>query len=202
MQIDDTNTEALLTARMMAGEQSAFDALYTRYYEAVFTNAIIVLKNNAAAEDIVQEVFLALWEKRNALRHPENIAGWLFVTTSNKSLNYLRRQLRQRLSNTPPEALSDIMYVSEDENQLEEAQLQVLQEAIDSLPPQRKKVFELCKLQGYSYEQAAAALGISKHTIKEHMSDAFHTIREYITSRPGDTALYSSLLAAFLSAAG
>jgi RNA polymerase sigma-70 factor (family 1) len=191
----ETNkTESLLAAQLIAGDQAAFDALYNRYYEAVYQNALSILKDPAAAQDIVQEVFLSLWVKRNALKHPENIAGWLFVTGSNKSLNMLRKRLRERLSALPVENLSDIPFIPDDQ-EIAGAQLKLLQKAINALPTQRKKVFELCKLEGKTYEEVTLIMGISKNTVKSQMRDALDFVKEYITSHSSDALLVASLVA-------
>jgi RNA polymerase sigma-70 factor (ECF subfamily) len=58
------HSEALLTAQLIGGDRGAFDAIYNRFYEAVYCNAFSILKDSAAAEDIVQEVFLTLWQKK------------------------------------------------------------------------------------------------------------------------------------------
>lgn len=177
---------------------SAFDAIYNRFYEAIYRNALSVLKDPGAAEDIIQETFLALWEKRTTIQRPENIAGWLFVTASNKSLNLLRKKVRQRLSLQPAETLAEIEYIPED-YETADRQLKLLQKAIDALPPQRKRVFELCKLEGKSYEETAAILNISKNTVKSHMASASESVREFMLGQPGD-ALIILCLVAFISA--
>jgi len=186
------HTDALLGTRLTEGDLSAFDAIYNLYYEAVYRNALSVLKDAAAAEDIVQETFLALWQKRETIHKPENIGGWLFVTASNKSLNAFRRQARRRLSAQPVDSLPEIAYIPTD-YELADRQLKLLQQAIDSLSPQRRRVFELCKLEGKSYEETAELLHISKNTVKSHMKSASESIREFILRRPSDALVISGL---------
>jgi len=79
------HTDPLLIVRFLEGDQAAFDTLYNRYYQAVYNNAYTILKDAPAAEDILQETFISLWQKRSTLRNPENVGGWLFVTATNKS---------------------------------------------------------------------------------------------------------------------
>jgi RNA polymerase sigma-70 factor (family 1) len=186
------HTELALATRLIAGDARAFDSLYNLYYEAVFNNALGILKDHAAAEDIVQDVFLALWVKRNTL-NPENIAGWLFVTGSNKSLNYLRKRLREKLNLQTVDPLPDIAYIETD-FELADRQIQLLRKAIDAMPPQRKRVFELCKLKGSSYEETALELNISKNTVKTHMSTALDSIKRYMLQENPGSVLISSLL--------
>ena len=180
----------------MAGDIAAFDALYNRYYQTVFNNILSIVKDRQFTEDIVQEVFLSLWEKRNSLKHPGNVGGWLFVTSSNKSLNHLRKQLRSRLKTLPIESFSDIAYIPDDAGFIDE-QTVMLKNAIASLSPQQRRVFELCKMEGKSYEETAETLQLSKNTVKTHMMLALSNIKEHVVGQAGAAALTSSGLLIF-----
>lgn len=106
----------------------------------------------------------------------------------------LRKRLRERLNPHAVESLEQIPFVPDD-TKIASAQLKLLKKGIDALPPQRKKVFELCKLEGRSYEEAAAILHLSKNTVKTHLSRALDMVKEYIISHPGDALLIASLVA-------
>ena len=185
-----------LATRLIAGDRQAFDHFYTRYFRTIYNNVICILKNDRETEDVVQDSFLALWEKRHTLKQPENTAGWLFVTSSNKSLNQLRRRLRARLGPLPPEEMADIVFM-EPETDLADLQLRILKKAIAALTPRQRRVFELCKLEGRSYEETAEALNISKNTVKTHMALALQGIKEGVL-REREGVLGASLLVALL----
>jgi RNA polymerase sigma-70 factor (ECF subfamily) len=179
---------------MITGDLTAFDALYSRYFQTVFNNIYSIVKDRQHAEDILQEAFLALWEKRATLKHPENIAGWLFVTSSNKSLNLLKKQIRERLNIQSIESgAEDIQYVHVDTN-LADNQLAILKKAIGNLSPQQRKVFEMCKLEGKSYEETAETLNLSKNTVKTHMRQAVSNIRDHVLHDPDMALLVPSCL--------
>ena len=76
---------------------------------------------------------------------------------------------------------------------IKEMRLKELEEAIENLPTQKRKVFYLCKLKGYTYEEAARTLNISKHTVKEYLSDAVHSIKDQMI-RSGGMGFLSFLL--------
>ncbi|WP_431212046.1 RNA polymerase sigma factor [Puia sp. P3] len=69
---------------------TAFDEIYHQYHNAVYSNIYKLVRQEAVAEDILQEVFIALWENRRRLE-PAKVAGWLFVTSYNKSVKYLKK---------------------------------------------------------------------------------------------------------------
>jgi RNA polymerase sigma-70 factor (family 1) len=185
------HNEASLAVRLIAGDAQAFDALYFKYYHSVFDNALALLKDRQQAEDIVQEVFLTLWEKRNTIRHLENIGGWLYVISTNKSMNTLRQKLRARLRIQTPESMTHIPYVPDNAETYEE-QMTALEKAIRTLPPQQRKVFELCKLEGKTYEETARTLDISQNTVKTHMQLAIGKIKE--TAVLGSACLFVASL--------
>jgi RNA polymerase sigma-70 factor (family 1) len=190
---DIFNNESFLTTRLKAGDIGAFDSLYARYYQRVFNNVFSILKDRQFAEDIVQEVFISLWEKRDSLKNPNNVGGWLFATSSNKSLNHLRKHLRAKLNLRFVESISDIPYIADDGDLFEE-HMAILKIAITALTPQQRRVFELCKVEGKSYEETAETLNLSKNTVKTHMRLAINSIRDHVMDQPGMAALTSACL--------
>ncbi|GGH63542.1 RNA polymerase sigma-70 factor (ECF subfamily) [Filimonas zeae] len=171
--------EKLLLAQLAADSHEAFDTFYNRYFEAVYRNVVKITGDAAVAEDLVQEVFFAFWKKRKDFEDAGHAANWLFLTSYHKSLNQLRQHARERLMKQTVATLQhndpdDIAYL------IKENQLNLLEKAVAQLPEKRKKVFELCRLQGKTYAEAAAELGISVNTVKNHLSEAGETIRAWL----------------------
>jgi RNA polymerase sigma factor (sigma-70 family) len=172
--------------RLQNGEVQAFDALYNRHHRAVYANIFKLVKEATASQDILQEVFIALWEHRLSIDADQSVAGWLFVVSYNKSIAYLKRALRQAIVRSE---LGNEVYPDENEVTLRERQVQLLEEAVQQLSPQKRKVLELCKFQGRTYEEVAQELNISKHTVKEYLSLAIGNIKEYIKNHPENMIL-------------
>ncbi len=181
-----------LAIRLRNDDIEAFNSLYWKYHDAIYRNALKLIKDPRMAEDIVQDVFIALWEKRHAINPKENIGGWLFVVSYHKSIDQLKRKLRQTLAE---KVLHDIV-----ENpvllevDVKKEQIGIMEKAVDQLSPQKKKVFELCKIQRTTYERVAKELRISKYSVKEYLSDAIVSIRKYI----GEHSTHSNLLICFI----
>ncbi|MBX3255202.1 MAG: sigma-70 family RNA polymerase sigma factor [Chitinophagaceae bacterium] len=171
------------------GDASAFDVLYWKYHKSVYTNILRLIKDQEASKDILQEVFITLWIKRTALNPDKSIAGWLFTTAHRKCIDYLR-------CNTAKPLLVEEMIIADEPAGLikmeQEKRLQLLQQAISDLSPKKRKVFELCKLNGKTYEETARELNISKHTVKEYLTAATIHIKDYIHHQP------QSLISIFL----
>lgn len=166
-----------LIIRLQYGDKAAFDALYWRYHAGIYANVIKLTRDEVSSEDIVQETFIKLWEKRNSLESNKGIAGWLFVTSYHLVISHLRKITKE---NERDRLLSEMSFTAEESPSVTEAQWQLLEEAVQKLSPQKKRVFELCKMEGKTYEQAALEMDISRHTVKEYLSDGITAIKQYI----------------------
>src|SRR5574338_872602 len=170
-----------LLSRLVRDDIKAFDELYWKYQKAVYQNVFKLVRDIALAEDIVQEVFIGLWERRHTIDSSRSVSGWLFVSSYNRSINVLKKKLRESITPIHVDQISEEPGV---ESGLEEAQISLLEKAIEKLPPQKRKVFELCKLRGKTYEEAANEMNISKHTVKEYLSGAVNFIKEFVRQHP------------------
>ena len=179
MKSQKTNDLAL---RLRNDDISAFNTLYWEYHIAIYANAFKLIRDSIIAEDIVQEVFVTLWEKRHTIDPQQDIAGWLFVVSHHKTVDQLKRKLRHALAEKILQA------VIEDSNNIEndftDEQIDAIEKAVGKLSPQKRKVFELCKVQRRTYEKAAEELHISKYTVKEYLSEAIISIKKYIGQHP------------------
>jgi RNA polymerase sigma-70 factor (family 1) len=171
-----------LAIRLQNDDIEAFNTLYWTFHAAIYANALKLTRDTVIAEDIVQEVFITLWEKRKSIDPNHNINGWLFTVSYNKSVDQLKRKLKSSLAHKDSQASIDNSTDVIDD--LSEEQLSMLEKAMKQLSPQKCKVFQLCKIQGKTYEEAARELQISKFTVKEYLSSAVTIIKEYIRQHP------------------
>ena len=177
----DMNTlDAVLVERLHENEVAAFDTLYWKYHEVVYRNILKLVKETAVAEDILQEVFIKLWEKRQEIRASQSVAGWLFVISFNLSVNYSRKKLREQTFHQKLLSLDPGEETGVDRKALQEVQYHLLEQAIAELSPQRRRIVTLCKLEGKTYEEVANELNISRNTVKEHLSAAMVKLNDYI----------------------
>ena len=178
-----------LAVRLRNNDIDAFNTLYWEYHATVYANSLRLIKDPSIAEDIVQEVFVTLWGKRHTIDPELDIAGWLFVISHNKTVDQLKRKLKQDL------ARKNLSIVTEEHSiiinaDLKEEQLCAIEKAMDQLSPQKRKVFELCKVQGRTYKKAAEELHISKYTVKEYLSEALVSIKKYIGEQARQTGIF------------
>jgi len=177
-----------LALRLRKNDISAFNTLYWRYHTAIYANSLRLLKDPVIAEDIVQDVFITLWEKRLLIDPNQDIAGWLFVVCHHKSVDQLKRKLRQSIAEKVLQPVIEDPHTFEID--IEEEQIRAIERAVDQLSPQKRKVFELCKVQHRTYEKAAEELHISKYTVKEYLAEAIVSIKKHIRQHPTQAGLF------------
>ncbi len=173
-----------LIIQLQRDDVRAFNQLYFKYHAAIYRNIFKLLKDGEESENILQEVFTSLWLNRVTLDAAKPVANWLFVVSYNKSITHLKKSLKKAFAYQQIE--NEHEYAHEEDVFLKEIKLKLINEACLNLSPQKRKVFDLCKLQGKSYEETAVELNISKHTVKEYLSLAVKSIKEYVDQHPNN----------------
>ena len=173
--------DLLLLKRVSLKDEQAFAELYNRYRKKVYTYSLKILKYPDRAEDVVHEVFLMLWKHDN-LESILNIDAYLRVVTRNQTFKLLRRQELELKSNRNMFiAWKEVHNETEQEILLHDTNAQLVK-GVSQLPPQQKKVYQLCREEGLKYEEVAEQLSISRLTVKTHMQHALRFLRAYLTS--------------------
>ncbi|PPL03666.1 RNA polymerase sigma factor [Parapedobacter indicus] len=164
---------------MKTGANLAFDALFDRYHQALYKNIFRLVRNNQVAADILQDTFVALWQNRDKLDPNQSVSGWLFQVSYRNSISYLRKKQREEA------ALQDFPFeIEHHQSDQYEYQVRLLNSAMARLSTQKRRVFTLCKLEGKTYDETASVMGLSRHTVKEYLSSAVTSIKEFIRTHP------------------
>ncbi|MGI4864763.1 MAG: RNA polymerase sigma-70 factor [Janthinobacterium lividum] len=183
MEIVRDFSESDCLRRLKEGDERAFDALFRHYSSLVYRFAFSYLKSRPAAEEIVQECFIKIWEKRTQLRDDVPLKGYLFTTAHHAVLNELRRdQHHLRLHGQVAAAAGPASVANEAEYQEMEA---LYQAALDRLPPKQREVFVLSRQLGLSYPEIAERQGVSVKTVEAHIMQALKTMRSYFRLHGG-----------------
>lgn len=182
MSVNDGWEESCLLSRLQNGDASAFARLYESYSRSLYINIFRLVKSETEAEEILQDIFVTVWEKRKTIGASHNISGYLFRIAENKVHDFFRKLARNRkLYGHIKDISSGVSVVEEYDIAGDESV--ILQKAMEILPPQRKKVFYLCKIKGKSYNEVGSLLGISTSTVNDHIVKATHTMREFMLSQ-------------------
>lgn len=170
-----------LLMKLRKGDEAAFIKIYNQYRSKIYTYAYQLCKSSDIAEEIVQEVFIKIWQKREQLNLELSFNAYIKKITLNHVLNYLKKAARERALQ---EQISHTIETSSNRTEdhiLEKELRQIYDEAIARLPQQKKIIYQLCRLQELSHDEIALKLNISKNTVKNHMVEASRSIRDYVS---------------------
>ncbi|HEY5591077.1 MAG TPA: RNA polymerase sigma-70 factor [Paludibacter sp.] len=179
MKLSNDNITQELLIRLKSGDILAFDQVYELYSHKLFSFVFKILKNEADVDDIVQEVFVKIWESRNKLEDYKLLNSYIFTIAYNNSIDLIRKRISNNKYlghlkysasiNFTPTIVSQIEY-NELNNQVEKL--------IANLPDRQKQVYLLHREEGLTYTEIAEKLGISKNTVENHMVKALKYLRQ------------------------
>jgi RNA polymerase sigma-70 factor (ECF subfamily) len=180
-------SEADFIERIRRGDGAAFERLFREYYDALVAFAAGLLRAPDGADDIVCDVFTALWERRTTWE-PRSVRGYLYSAVRHRVYNALRDAKRTipwdasaegeatDMTTVPP--LADAAVVRDED-------IQVLRDALDALPPARRMAMLLRWRDGLSFDEIAEAMGISSNAVQLHLSRSLAWLRRVLPSRIG-----------------
>jgi RNA polymerase sigma-70 factor (family 1) len=171
--------EKELLLQVAQGSESAFAQIFNHYRKKIYSTGIVITHSPEIAEELVQDVFLKIWLKRNDLPAIQNFEAHLFIITRNVAYDILRRLATQRRVYQQVHKESPTFGNITDDALIEKANKKVLQEAIQRLPPQQKQVYLFMREEGMKRQEVADLMGIQPNTVKEHMAKALRSIRAY-----------------------
>lgn len=193
-QISLHNEKALLL-RVAEGDETAFRVLYDHYRKKIYTLGLLLSRSENQAQELVQDVFMKIWEKREQLREIDYFNAWLRTIARNTAINYLRARAMEKLGLARLLTYQSSNYVTE--NDVADREYAVLlQAAIRQLPLQQQKVYILHRQQRLRHEAIAEQLGISVLTSKKYMKLALRSIRVFLERRM-DAAVLLALVICF-----
>ena len=174
-----------LVALFRDGSQKAFEALYLRYIKKLTGFCIGLLRDEARAEDIAQDIFLQILEMRDSLNPEKSFYGFLQTIAQNRILNEFKRtDIHLRYVRHALEHENDV--TNQTENLiLDNDYAKLVNEMIEALTPQQKKIFRLSRMQGLTYDEIAELMQISLPTVQFHASLALKKIKKQLMQHTG-----------------
>ncbi len=170
--------EAEIIERIRNGNIEAFETIFRAYYQPLCIFSLRYLKRTDLAEEIVQDIFVNIWDKRSTLNVETSLKSYLYRAVHNNSLKFLQHK---KVIDKHAQRIVDRKesYYSEPVNniQLEEFS-KLLETAFTSMPQKTKQIFELSRNEGLKYNEIAEKLEISVKTVEAHMGSALKILRE------------------------
>ncbi|WP_299549194.1 RNA polymerase sigma-70 factor [Seonamhaeicola sp.] len=158
-------------------DRSAFKMLFKKYYGDLVSYITTYTGRKPAAEDIVQQLFVTLWVKRNELNVTKSVKGYLYTVAHRAYIDHYRSNKRRDafFDELKEKALRDSITENKDAAQ---QRINKLKQIVETLPPKCREVLELNKLSGLRYQEIANHLGVSIKTVESQMRIAYQKIRE------------------------
>lgn len=161
------------------GNHTAFTEIYNRYWRVMVTHACKILKDEDEALDVVQDIFLTIWNRSTDLHIGSSLKAYLYIATRNQALKVISRStLKEEFAGELAAAFEEGLATTDEQlafNELSE----ILEDAIRKLPPRLKAVYEKSREQGLSHKAIAEELGIAENTVKS----AMHRTLTYLRSK-------------------
>lgn len=167
------------------GSECAFAQVFDRYQAGVFGVARSLLKSREFAREVVQEVFLQVWNRRSGFANVRNLEAYIYGMAKHHTLKFLRKRSYDVAAHYQFAMNRDLA-----ENNIEDLITgkhyeTLVKEVVEKLPPQQKQVFKLSRIEGLSHEDIADKLQISDRTVNNHINAALKFIRKNMDLHAG-----------------
>ena len=173
--------DSVVVTALNAGDEKMFEQVFRHYYGMLCSYANSFVNDADDAEDVVQQVMITIWEKRNSMQITSSLKSYLFRSVHNASLNRIRQK------NTVNAFTEDRSHTQETFHENTSGHItgkelnQQIGRAIDSLPDQCRMVFKLSRFENMKYAEIASHLNISVKTVENHMGKALKLLRAQLS---------------------
>jgi RNA polymerase sigma factor (sigma-70 family) len=161
------------------GDEKAFRLLLDRYAGFLRSFMFHLTKNKELSEELVQDIFLQVWETRESLERINDFKAYLYVISRNRAFKVVDKMLTERRRHDQWKKQD----FSQPDPKVKEIHLSLIDEAITHLPPQQLKVWTMSRRDGKQYAEIATELNLSRETVKYYLKLATASITEYVTKR-------------------
>lgn len=187
MKSNYTNTDYLIS-RLEKGDEKAYMYIVDTYHSDLFDYAKNLSRDHYRADDIVQNVFIGIWEKRTNFKKVFSLKKYLYKSVYNEFIDLYRKDVATTNLEKKYIEETDLYLGHVEENELTRL-IDIVKREIELLPPKCKETFLLSRMEGLSYVEIADYMKVSIKTVETHMSNAFRILREKIDKK-GHTLLF------------
>lgn len=194
--IADNEIEKDLLLRLRSGDEKAFEQFYKNYGRRIFGNIFKMVKDQEIAQELLQDVFVKVWENRLIIDVDKSFRSYLFTISRNLVYNYLKRTLLEKQIETYLASTRTELYSHIEEDLFHQETEEAFKRAVAGLPEKRQQIYILCKIEGKSYQEVSGLLNVSVSTINDHVVKGSRFVKEQMDSS-GYLILLGFLFTAF-----
>lgn len=179
-----------LLERLRTGDIEAFTELYNRYWEALYQSLLKRIANADDAKDLIQELFITIWIRKDQLPHTINWENYLYAALRYRVINYIQAdEVRIRYANERLKQV-ELLQSQRADSTIAAGELEnLIDQAIDHMPRRIQEVFRLSYTEGYSPQEIAKQLSLSLQTVKNYLTDAKAIVRRFLHDYPAVISL-------------
>ena len=155
-----------------------FEKLYKRFQPSLVSYAYYITKNNEESVELVNDVFLSVWDKRNRLKFDESLKTYLYTAVKNRSINYIKKQ---KLIKSYDDQLEMFSEFEADQSLLEKEHYVIVQQIMNDLPAKCKQVFAMSRIDQLSNKEIASLLDISIKTVEAQITKALKIFKKKLS---------------------
>lgn len=185
MLLTDNIGEPELTERICKGDRVAFDVAFRRYYPGLVIFASQFTAEQSVAEEIVQDFFVRLWEKRMDLVFTDSMKSYFFTSVKNRCFNYLKHRKIELEVIERLKVISRQSLLFEPDVYLDSELQEKITRAVNALPERCREVFIMSRFKGMKNDEIAEQLNLSKRTVETHISNAIASLRRDLKEYAG-----------------
>jgi RNA polymerase sigma-70 factor (family 1) len=169
-----------LLLKLKQGDEPAFNTLYLGYSKALYQKINRIVKDDSVSDELLQDLFLKIWEKRDTINLDQSFTAFIYTVANNLIYDYLRKVSKEKRLHARLLIHAVDYYLHTEELLIEKETTKMIQAAIEQLSESRRNVFQLCKMEGKTYQETAEILGITVATVNSHMVKSIKSIKAYL----------------------
>jgi RNA polymerase sigma-70 factor (family 1) len=194
-----SSDESVVLIELAAGNEMAYNYFVKKYWQKVLFHALSFVKSYPVAEELTQDVFIQLWQKKEKLSEVKNFENYLFIVSRNLIISHIRKKLVETES-LKNEKIQEMFFKPDEQFEYKELD-KIIKEGISLLSEPRRTIFLLSRVEGRDSDFICNELGLAKRTIRWHLAEALVFLRIYLNKNYGISMiiLFFTCISAFVS---
>lgn len=178
----------------ISGDKKAFESIYCAFSKSLYRRILYLIKNPDDADEILHNIFIKIWTGREHIDPDNNLYAYFMQAANSMAIDQLRKNLRTQVVHDNISLFGEErIALSVEDSYIGKEDWKILESAIEQLPPQRRLIFKLCKIEGKSYKEVSESLSISPATISNQLVLAMKFLRQVVKQHHKEILLYCLL---------
>lgn len=173
-----SSNESALLLGIASGDELSYTKLVEKYWQKVLQHALSFVKSYPVAEELTQDIFIQIWEKRNKLSEVNSFENYLFIVSRNLIISHIRKKLIETDS-LKDHKLQELFFKPDEQYEFQEL-VKILNEGAALLQEPRRSIFLLSRMEGKDTEYISKELGLATRTVRWHLLQALNFLRNHL----------------------